>query len=110
MQVAALAAAALGHTVKMSSSPSWPCTLNGRTVDEPFWKRIESLPLPRKNVNELTRLQTQVAEGLKRFEFGLRRRVDADGNTVALSGSEEMPEEFRKLVEQYFKSLARSGR
>jgi hypothetical protein len=63
-----------------------------------------------QNVAELARLQSFVAEGLKRFEFGLRRKVDADKNASALTGSEEVPEEFRKLVEQYYRSLARSPR
>jgi hypothetical protein len=63
-----------------------------------------------KNVAELARLQSFVAESLKRFEFGLRRKVDADKNAIALTGSDEVPEEFRKLVEQYYRSLARSPR
>ena len=63
-----------------------------------------------QNVAELARLQAFVAEGLKRFEFGLRRKVEADKNASALTGSDEAPEEFRKLVEQYYRSLARSPR
>jgi hypothetical protein len=39
----------------------------------------------------------------------LRRRVDADGNTVVLTGSEEVPEEFRKLVQEYYRSLAKGS-
>jgi hypothetical protein len=61
-----------------------------------------------QNVSELTRLQSAVAEGLKRFEFGLRRQVDANSNEVVLSSTDEVPEEFRKLVEQYYRSLART--
>jgi len=63
-----------------------------------------------QNVQELARLQQFVAESLKRFEFGLRRKVDADKNAIALTGSDEVPEEFRKLVEQYYRSLAKSPR
>jgi hypothetical protein len=63
-----------------------------------------------QNVQELARLQSFVAESLKRFEFGLRRKVDADKNAMALTGSDEVPEEFRKLVEQYYRSLAKSPR
>jgi len=47
---------------------------------------------------------------LKRFEFGLRRQVETDTSTIVLSGSDEVPDEFRKLVEQYYRSLARQGR
>ena len=53
-----------------------------------------------QNVAELARLQSVVAEGLKRFEFGLRRKVEGDRNQAALSGSDEVPDEFRTLVEQ----------
>ena len=63
-----------------------------------------------QNVQELARLQSFVAESLKRFEFALRRKVDADKNASALTGSDEVPEEFRKLVEQYYRSLAKSPR
>ena len=37
---------------------------------------------------------------------GRRRTTSA----IALSGSDEVPEEFRKLVEQYYRSLAQSPR
>ena len=57
---------------------------------------------------ELTRLQSQVADGMKRFEYGLRRRVEGDANQVLLSGSDEVPEQFRKLVEQYYRSLSKA--
>jgi hypothetical protein len=63
-----------------------------------------------QNVAELARLQSFVAESLKRFEFALRRKVDADKNAIALTGSDEVPEQFRKLVEQYYRSLAKSPR
>jgi hypothetical protein len=60
-----------------------------------------------QNVNELQRLQSYVTEQLKRIEFNLRRQVD-EQNSVALSGSDEVPEQFRSQVEQYYRSLARS--
>jgi hypothetical protein len=63
-----------------------------------------------QNVEELARLQSVVAEGLKRFEFGLRRQVDAATGAIVLSGSDEVPEAYRKLVEQYYRSLAKTAR
>jgi hypothetical protein len=62
-----------------------------------------------QNAQELQRLQSYVTEQLKRIEFNLRRQVD-EQNSVALSGSEEVPEQFRTLVEQYYRSLARSSK
>ena len=84
--------------------------MDPRDLDE-ILRTLRQLDDPRvyQNVTELQRLQTQVAEGLKRFEFGLRRKADADSNTVALSGVDETPEEFRTLVEQYFRSLAKGS-
>ena len=51
-------------------------------------------------MNELARLQAFVAEGLKRFEFGLRRKVEGDASAAALSGTDDVPTEFKALVEQ----------
>jgi hypothetical protein len=55
----------------------------------------------------LERLQTAVAEGMKRFEFNLRRHAELKGTEVFLSGADDVPEEYRKLVEQYYKSLSK---
>ena len=37
-------------------------------------------------------------EGLKRLEFGLRRQVEAGDEAVVLAGSDEVPDQFRKMV------------
>ncbi len=55
----------------------------------------------------LERLQSAVSEGMKRFEFNLRRQADVKSTEVFLSGSDDVPEEYRKLVEQYYKSLSK---
>jgi predicted ABC-class ATPase len=60
-----------------------------------------------KDVNELLALQSYVAEGMKRFEFSLRRKVGEDDSRAIVSGAEEVPQEFRKLVEEYYRSLSR---
>ena len=64
-----------------------------------------------KDVSEIARLQSAVAEGMKRFEFNLRRQAElkgTKGNEVFLSGGDDVPEEYRKLVEQYYKSLSKA--
>jgi hypothetical protein len=63
-----------------------------------------------QDVKELARLQAFVADSLKRFEFGLRRQLDANTGAIVLSGSDEVPESFRKLVEQYYRSLGQTPR
>jgi hypothetical protein len=85
--------------------------IDPRELDE-IIKNLQQLQDERvyQNVQELARLQSYVAETLKRFEFGLRRQVKADAGASALTGSDEVPEEFKALVEQYYKSLAKSPR
>jgi hypothetical protein len=60
-----------------------------------------------KDPAQFDRLQTAAADAVKRFEFTLRRRAELKGNEVLLSGDGDVPEEFRKLVEQYYKSLSK---
>jgi hypothetical protein len=49
-----------------------------------------------------------VTESLKRFEYDLRRQVSDEA--IALSGSDEVPEKYRSLAENYFRSLGRPSR
>ena len=83
--------------------------IDPRELDE-IMRALRRLDDPRvyQDVSELARLQSTIAEGLKRFEFGLRRRADADESSIVLSGSDEVPEAFRKLVQEYYRSLART--
>jgi len=57
---------------------------------------------------ELERLQNEVLQGIKEFEFGLRREIQMEAvERLFLTGNEEVPAEFRKLVEEYYKALAK---
>ena len=59
---------------------------------------------------EAARLQAAVADGLKAFEFALRRRVEgAGGERARLGAGDQVPPGFRALVEEYYRSLARGG-
>jgi hypothetical protein len=61
------------------------------------------------DLNELNRLQSQIVEGLKQLEFGLRRELEGEGqDRVFVSGSDEVPTGFRRLVEEYYRALSRS--
>jgi hypothetical protein len=44
---------------------------------------------------------------MKRFEFNLRRQAEMKGSEVFLSGADDVPEAYRKLVDQYYKSLSK---
>jgi molecular chaperone DnaK (HSP70) len=61
-----------------------------------------------KDANELARLQAQVTDSAKRLEYDLRRKVEGAEGQLLLSGSDEVPEKFRKSVEQYYRSLSKA--
>jgi hypothetical protein len=47
---------------------------------------------------------------LKRLEFGLRRDVEGEADQRAtLTGADEVPDGYRRLVEEYYRTLARGG-
>jgi hypothetical protein len=60
------------------------------------------------NPKGLAELQASLIEGFRRFEFGLRRELGAAGeDRLTLSGSDEAPAQYRKLIEEYYRALAR---
>ena len=57
---------------------------------------------------ELERLQGAVVERFKGFEFALRRAMEGDlTDRPLLAGTSDVPAEYRKMVEEYYKSLSR---
>jgi hypothetical protein len=53
-------------------------------------------------------LRTQVIDGLKAYEFALRRAIEGKDNGQVLSGrTGDVPVEFRAYVEEYYRSIAR---
>ena len=58
---------------------------------------------------EVLRLQEAVVQGIKQLEFRIRRELGADDNEqVLLGGSQEVPEGFETLVEEYYRALSRA--
>jgi hypothetical protein len=52
-------------------------------------------------------LQSQVIEGLKEFEFALRRQLTGNDDRRPRSGRQgEVPAEYRELVDRYYESLS----
>jgi hypothetical protein len=82
--------------------------IDARELEE-ILRRLRELEDSRiyKDVNELLALQAFVNEGMKRFEYTLRRKVGEEENRAIVTGAEEVPPEFRKLVEEYYRSLSR---
>ena len=84
--------------------------LDGRQLDEVV-AALRALDSERiySDVAEVERLQAQIIEGLKQLEFGLRRELEGeDRDRVFVSGSDEVPTGFRKLVDEYYKALSRN--
>ena len=79
---------------------------------DPILRALRELDADRvyKDARELERLQTFVTEGVKRFEYGLRRKAEGSQEQLTLSGSDEVPRGFRELVEEYYRALSRRSR
>jgi len=61
------------------------------------------------NPAQVARLQEDVLLGLKGLEFGLRRAVEGGGGRAAVfTGSDDVPDGYRALVEEYYRALART--
>ena len=60
--------------------------------------------------SQVTQLHQAILDQLKRLEFGLRRDVKGvAGRSTILMGSDEVPDGYRELVEEYYRALARGG-
>jgi hypothetical protein len=60
------------------------------------------------NAAALQQLRDGVVENLKAFDFALRRTLGAtESGGPALGGSEQVPAQYRDMVNEYFKSLAK---
>jgi hypothetical protein len=63
------------------------------------------------NPRGLEDLQASVVEELKQFEYWLRRELEGVGKEeLFLAGSDQVPEGYRKLVEEYYRELSKSQR
>ena len=62
-----------------------------------------------QSIEVLAGLQTQILEELKRFEYRLRREVDAESEELFLAASDDVPPGFRDLIEEYYRALSREN-
>jgi hypothetical protein len=82
--------------------------LDARELEE-ILRKLRELEDSRvyQDVEELLALQSFVSEGIKRVEYTLRRKLGEETDRALVTGAEEVPQEFRKLVEEYYRSLSR---
>lgn len=65
-------------------------------------------PGPYNDPEEVDRLLTAVARGLQNLEFDLRAAADStEARKLYLSSEGKVPAQFKKAVEEYYRSLAR---
>src|SRR5215813_12688535 len=60
------------------------------------------------NLEGVDKLQAAALEKLQAFEFSLRKKANPDQETLALSGSDEVPSGFRSQIEEYYRQLAKN--
>ncbi len=60
-----------------------------------------------QRIEVLASLQTEILEELKRFEYRLRREIDAESEDLFLAASDDVPPGFRDLIEEYYRALSR---
>ena len=60
-----------------------------------------------QNRELLANIQQEIAAGFKDIEFGIRQKLEGDPkDKLHLSGNEQVPPAYRKLVEEYYRSLS----
>ena len=62
-----------------------------------------------QSIELLASLQTEILEELKRFEYRLRREIDAESEELFLAASDDVPPGFRDLIEEYYRALSREN-
>jgi hypothetical protein len=72
-------------------------------------RRLESSDLF-SDPSGLERLERDVLDRIKAFEFALRRQIVGDESRPVIGPSDQVPPKFRELVEEYYRSLARVNR
>jgi hypothetical protein len=69
--------------------------------------RVLQAPLLRGDQKAIAELSSQVVEGLKEYEFAVRRQfAEVEEQRPFGTGADQVPEQYRKLVEEYYKALA----
>ena len=59
------------------------------------------------NVASLQQLQSAALTKAQQLELNLRRRLDTTSDQLFLSGSEDVPPQFKSLIEEYYRRLSK---
>jgi hypothetical protein len=62
------------------------------------------------NPEGIQKLQQAALEKLQTFEFNLRKKAEPSQDSLALSGSDEVPAGFRDQIAEYYRQLAKNNK
>jgi len=60
-----------------------------------------------QNMGNLESLYSSAVDRFKALEFELRKRTDTTNEQLYLSGSEDLPPNFRALIQEYYRTLSK---
>ena len=60
-----------------------------------------------QNMGNLEQLYSTAVDRFKALEFELRKRTDTSNAQLYLSGSEDVPPNFRGLIQDYYRALSK---
>jgi hypothetical protein len=60
-----------------------------------------------QNMGNLESLYSAAVDKFKSLEFELRKRTDTTNEQLYLSGSEDLPPNFRALIQEYYRTLSK---
>jgi hypothetical protein len=60
-----------------------------------------------ENLTNLQQLQSAALTRVQQLELNLRQRLDTSNSQLFLSGSEDVPPQFKSLIEDYYRRLSK---
>ena len=72
-------------------------------------KALQALGSSKEPPKGLQDLYAAAVEKFKALDFAIRKRVDTTNEQLFLSGSEDIPESFKALIQEYYRQLAKKG-
>ena len=72
-------------------------------------KALQALGTSKEPPKGLQELYATAVEKFKALDFAIRKKVDTSNEQLFLSGSEDIPESFKTLIQEYYRQLAKKG-
>lgn len=72
-------------------------------------KALQALGRSSEPPKDLQDLYKSAVDKFKALDFAIRKRVDTSNEQLFLSGSEDIPDSFKTLIQEYYRQLAKKG-